>query len=223
LPIFFVIFLSLGIIILLFVFALPPTAKAFIALFGSDLDWLAWYINSLTLFRLVSIILTLLEAAIAIFLLSFFILERLSDKVFDLVLKKQCPGFIDESGSGITSRLKETGSDFKELLLFITTLPLNLIPVVGTVGFILINGYLSGPFLHTYVLFFYILSSRRYFRQKNWSQVQKEAFVDLHRAQYSEIGRVKAALDLVPVVNSFSSILFAVVAALWASQLESQI
>jgi hypothetical protein len=93
------------------------------------------------------------------------------------------------------------------LLLFITTLPLNLVPVVGTVG---IQNCLDqrvplrSVFAYVYVFF------------------------NMHRAQYSEIGRVKAALDLVPVINSYSSILFAVVAGPWAAdiqaaQLESQI
>jgi hypothetical protein len=63
-------------------------------------------------------------------------------------MKKECPAFRDEANSGLL-RLKETSSDLKELLLFLLTLPLNVVPVVGTIAFVGINGYLTGPFIHS--------------------------------------------------------------------------
>lgn len=136
-PIIVVVIVGILLFVLLMALALRPQAQEFINLIGEELTWLAW---------IIAVILVLLETAFGILLLSFLLLERLSDRVFDIVLKQKCPDFQDSPN---TSRLKETRDDVREMLLFLSTLPLNVIPVVGTMAFVGINGYISGPFIHT--------------------------------------------------------------------------
>lgn len=62
---------------------------------------------------------------------------------------------------------------------YVLTLPLNFIPGVGTVLFLLYNGYNGGPGWHS-----------RYFQLKNLSKGQRASFVEHRRAEYTAYGFV---------------------------------
>lgn len=53
-------------------------------------------------------------------------------------------------------------------------LPLNFIPVVGTLLFIVLQGRRQGPSAH-----------QRYFQLKGWNSSVQEAYVDKHKGAYT--------------------------------------
>ena len=55
-------------------------------------------------------------------------------------------------------------------------LPLNFIPVVGTIVFIILQGKRRGPDAHA-----------RYFQLKGWSSSQQKAYVQEHRGAYTSL------------------------------------
>ncbi|KAL1959842.1 hypothetical protein VTO42DRAFT_987 [Malbranchea cinnamomea] len=87
--------------------------------------------------------------------------------------------------------------------------PLNLIPVVGSLMYIVGQGKKVGPMCHS-----------RYFQLKGWNSRQRDEWVTRHRAAYMSFGAAAFVLEMVP----FASLAFAytntVGAALWASSLE---
>ena len=60
------------------------------------------------------------------------------------------------------------------MLRYVLSLPLNFIPAVGTVLFLLYNGHKSGPGWHAH-----------YFQLKGMSGAQSREFVDKRRAEYT--------------------------------------
>jgi hypothetical protein len=62
----------------------------------------------------------------------------------------------------------------KALIRYLMYLPLNFIPVVGTVLFVILQGRKSGPAAHA-----------RYFQLKGLSAHQREEFVEKRKAAYT--------------------------------------
>lgn len=60
------------------------------------------------------------------------------------------------------------------IVRYVLTFPLNFVPAVGTVLFLLYNGYNGGPGWHS-----------RYFQLKGYSKGQRAAFVERRRAEYT--------------------------------------
>jgi hypothetical protein len=60
------------------------------------------------------------------------------------------------------------------VIRYVMYLPLNFIPVVGTVIFVILQGKRAGPAAHT-----------RYFQLKGWNGQQKEKYVEEHRGAYT--------------------------------------
>ncbi|PGH31607.1 hypothetical protein GX50_05597 [[Emmonsia] crescens] len=91
-------------------------------------------------------------------------------------------------------------------------LPLNMIPVVGTLMYVISQGKRFGPVSH-----------ERYFQLKGWDSKKKQAWVTAHSAAYTSFGAAAFVLEMVP----FASLAFAytntVGAALWASNLERSV
>ncbi|KAJ5151222.1 uncharacterized protein N7482_010474 [Penicillium canariense] len=90
-------------------------------------------------------------------------------------------------------------------------LPLNLIPVVGTVLYIAVQGKRLGPALHT-----------RYFQLKGWNARQREEWVSKNRGAYTGLGMAAFALEMVPFASIAFSFTNMVGAALWAADLEKE-
>ncbi|KAJ3396279.1 hypothetical protein HDU92_003536 [Lobulomyces angularis] len=170
--------------------------------------------TSIALSWLIAIIITLIESAFGIFILSILLLQKRSDRVFDIVLRKNCPQlYINNENSFGQDNLilgKEFKNSFTEIFCFLLTLPINLIPVIGQGLFIIANGYIQGPRVHT-----------RYFVKKKWSQEEIAKHLSKYRSDYTRFGCAKVLFESVPILNMISEYIFASAAAMWASELEN--
>ncbi|KAL4920925.1 hypothetical protein BDW62DRAFT_198376 [Aspergillus aurantiobrunneus] len=95
------------------------------------------------------------------------------------------------------------------MLRSLAMLPLNFVPVVGTLVYVYVRGKRAGPGLH-----------ERYFQLRGLSAAEREEWVARRRGGYTGLGMASVLLEMVPfasVVFEFSN---AVGAALWAADLE---
>ncbi|KAF1809986.1 hypothetical protein P152DRAFT_422072 [Eremomyces bilateralis CBS 781.70] len=97
------------------------------------------------------------------------------------------------------------------LLRYFLYLPLNFIPIVGTVVFIVMQARKLGPTHHA-----------RYFQLKGWNARQREKWIDEHIPQYTAFGVPAVLLELLPFIGIFFSFTNAVGAALWVAELEGR-
>jgi uncharacterized protein involved in cysteine biosynthesis len=95
------------------------------------------------------------------------------------------------------------------LLRSLLYLPLNFIPVVGTVAYLLVQGRKAGPALH-----------ERYFQLKGWDEKKCSEWVDHNREAYTAFGAVAAALEMVPFLSLVFAFSNSVAGALWAADVE---
>jgi hypothetical protein len=65
----------------------------------------------------------------------------------------------------------------KAIIRYVMYLPLNFIPVVGTVIFIILQGRKTGPNAHN-----------RYFQLKEWNNAQREKHIEQNKAAYTRYG-----------------------------------
>ncbi|KAK5654413.1 hypothetical protein OQA88_7323 [Cercophora sp. LCS_1] len=99
----------------------------------------------------------------------------------------------------------------RALIRYIMYLPLNFIPVVGTVAFIIINGRSRGRRVHD-----------RYFQLKRYSADQKSAWLQKHAGPYAAFGTVATLLEMIPLASILFSFTNTVGAALWAADIEAK-
>jgi len=97
------------------------------------------------------------------------------------------------------------------ILRYFMYLPLNFIPVVGPILFLLLQARKFGPAAHT-----------RYFQLKGMNKNQKDQWVHERKAEYIGFGIPAMLLEMVPFVGIFFSFTNHVGAALWAADLEKQ-
>ncbi|KAL4926799.1 uncharacterized protein BDV17DRAFT_141389 [Aspergillus undulatus] len=95
------------------------------------------------------------------------------------------------------------------ILRSIMLLPLNFIPVIGTVMYVYVAGKKAGPGLHA-----------RYFQLKGFDRQQREDWVRLRRGGYTGLGMASTVLEMVPFASMVFEFSNAVGAALWAADLE---
>lgn len=132
-------------------------------------------------------LLTLSESSTLVNLLSrtFFIADALVDTFDGTLLSKECTNLVSggrqiKSGGDSISRLgKLAKSPFAKfspnaLIRYVLYLPLNFIPIIGTVVFVVLQGKRNGPTAHT-----------RYFQLKEWSKSQREAHIEQNRGGYT--------------------------------------
>jgi len=98
----------------------------------------------------------------------------------------------------------------KAIVRYFLYLPLNFIPVVGTVIFIFLQARGRGQGVHD-----------RYFQLKKWSASQRAEWLKKHTGPYSAFGLVATLLEMVPVASLFFTYTNAVGAALWAADIEA--
>ncbi|CZR63968.1 uncharacterized protein PAC_13865 [Phialocephala subalpina] len=98
----------------------------------------------------------------------------------------------------------------KALVRYVMYLPLNFIPVVGTVLFVLLQGRTRGHSVHT-----------RYFQLKKWTNAEKEDWLKENTAPYTAFGTVATLLELIPFASIFFTFTNTVGAALWAADIEA--
>ncbi|KAI0172396.1 hypothetical protein GGR52DRAFT_544353 [Hypoxylon sp. FL1284] len=122
-----------------------------------------------------------------------------------------------KSGSDPIARLgkilKNPFSKFtpKALVRYVMYLPLNFIPVVGTIVFILLQGRTRGGSVHG-----------RYFQLKGWSSSQQKDWLQRHTGPYATFGTIATLLEMIPVVSMFFAFTNTVGAALWAADIEQK-
>jgi len=97
------------------------------------------------------------------------------------------------------------------IIRYFMYLPLNFIPIVGTVLFVILQGRKFGPTAHA-----------RYFQLKQMKKAEKERFIEERKAAYASFGVPAVLLELVPVAGIFFSFTNTVGAALWAADMEQQ-
>lgn len=132
-------------------------------------------------------VLTLSESSTLINILSrtFLIEDALVDTFDGALLSRDCTNLVSggrqlKSGGDSIARLgkvlKKPFAKFSPnaLIRYLLYLPLNAIPVVGTIMFVILQGKRNGPAAHT-----------RYFQLKEWSASQREAHIEQNRGGYT--------------------------------------
>jgi len=153
---------------------------------------------------------------------NFFIQDALVDTFDGTLVEKEQTEIVSEgrqlkSGSDAMGRLgKMLKSPFAKytpaaMIRYLMYLPLNFIPIVGTVLFVILQGKRFGPAAHA-----------RYFQLKKMGASRKEEFVEQRRGAYTSFGIVATLLEMVPFVGIFFAFTNTCGAALWAADLEQQ-
>ncbi|KAK5163351.1 uncharacterized protein LTR77_010724 [Saxophila tyrrhenica] len=95
------------------------------------------------------------------------------------------------------------------IIRYFMYLPLNFIPVVGTVIFVLLQGRRTGPNAHS-----------RYYQLKNMDAAQREKFQEARKGAYTSFGVASVVLEMVPVAGILFAFTNTTAAALWAADIE---
>ncbi|KAL2261886.1 hypothetical protein VTK26DRAFT_3092 [Humicola hyalothermophila] len=98
-----------------------------------------------------------------------------------------------------------------ELIRYVMYLPLNFVPVVGPVAFLLLRGRSRGESAHD-----------RYFQLKGWNGSRKSKFLKEQKGPYTAFGTVATVLEMIPVASVLFSFTNTVGAALWAADIEAK-
>jgi len=114
---------------------------------------------------------------------------------------------VNKLGKVLTKPLQRFSTT--SLLEYVALLPLNLVPVVGTAAFLVIQGNRVGPTFHA-----------RYFQLKGFSDDQRAAYIQTNHGAYIAFGVSNVVLNLVPLVSIFFTFTTTVGAALWAAEVE---
>lgn len=171
-----IIFLSIFIYALLFIFAYLPQV-AFLAIFQGRSAW----INGAVL------VLGEGSAIVAVLFEAFFVDETLVD-IFDAVLVNEGHGdlvttsrVLYPQGEDVVKRLGKplhsavyAPFSLRQIVEFVVLLPLNFIPYVGAPIFLLLTGYRAGPFHHW-----------RYFQLLDLSKKQRKERIRERQLQYT--------------------------------------
>ncbi|GAN09519.1 conserved hypothetical protein [Mucor ambiguus] len=100
---------------------------------------------------------------------------------------------------------------FLRSALFVLTLPLNVVPVVGPLCFISIQALFRGGVAH-----------KRYFQLYKWTPEQRQRRIEAYFWQYQRFGLVATALEMLPFVGYLFMYTNQVGAALWAMDLHDR-
>ncbi|KAL9526667.1 Outer spore wall protein [Sphaerulina musiva] len=95
------------------------------------------------------------------------------------------------------------------LARYLISLPLNFIPVVGTVMFVLLQARNRGPATHA-----------RYFQLKGMNAAQKERYVEARKGSYTAFGVPAVLLEMVPLAGILFAFTNTCGAALMAADFE---
>ncbi|EHK23974.1 uncharacterized protein TRIVIDRAFT_212730 [Trichoderma virens Gv29-8] len=171
-----------------------------------------------------TVLLTLNESSIIIHMISrTWILQEALMDTFDGTMVSRNATAVVQQGREVrpgSDPMKKLGKVFKKrfekmsltsMVRYFMYLPLNFIPVVGTITFIFLHGKHRGRIVHS-----------RYFQLKNWSESQRTQWLNTHTGAYASFGVVATLLEMIPVVSIFFSYTNTVGAALWAADIEMQ-
>ncbi|KAK3941904.1 hypothetical protein QBC46DRAFT_381226 [Diplogelasinospora grovesii] len=203
--------LSVGVVTSMFFFTYLP-----------QLAILVFFNGPLAVFTTVLLILNESSTLVNILSRNFLLQEALLDTFDGTLVSKNATNIVSEGrqlkpgGDPIQRLGKILKSPFdrfspKALVRYAMYLPLNFIPVVGTVVFILLQGRSRGNAVHD-----------RYFQLKRWSSAEKSKWLAEHTGPYSAFGTVATLLEMVPFASILFSFTNTVGAALWAADIEAK-
>ncbi|GAB9465980.1 hypothetical protein Gpo141_00003366 [Globisporangium polare] len=166
---------------------------------------------------LVAIIMVIVEIFLITLIYSLAVVGCFMDKIFEQVLTNRGYGELVENEKKHAGCCRACGSCCRvslwlRLVVLIVTLPLNLIPIVGTIAWVWLNGTILAWEYHLY-----------YFELRNLSYVQQKAFIAERKAQYSSFGMQAMFLEMVPFFGSLFLFTNAIGAALFAADLEDEL
>ncbi|RKF72008.1 putative protein family protein [Golovinomyces cichoracearum] len=208
-----VISLSISVIAFMFFFAFVPQLAVLTLVNGP-----------LAIFT--TVFLTLSESSVIVnFLAKSFLLHEALLDTFDgvLLLKKQSgllKGVRELKVGHLNDPIAKLGklaySPFQRFSLeafinYLLYLPLNLIPVVGVIVFIIAQGRSRGRVVHN-----------RYFNLKQWDRNKQNNWLNEKIFPYTIFGTFATLLEMVPCAGMFFSFTNTVGAALWAADIESR-
>ncbi|KAL2161194.1 hypothetical protein VTH06DRAFT_8413 [Thermothelomyces fergusii] len=116
---------------------------------------------------------------------------------------------IERLGKALKKPFERLSTD--ELVRYVMYLPLNFVPVVGTVTFLLLRGRSRGESVHD-----------RYFQLKGWTSSKRSKWLQDHKGPYTAYGTVATLLEMIPVASIVFSFTNTVGAALWAADIEAK-
>jgi len=188
--------------VLLFVFAFPAQAYGLSPYMA---NWIAW---------IISFFITLIEIATTVLVFSSLFLAYYMDIIFDAVWRQETMGIDRVERQTISSRTYSCIKSFLTLIIFrvillLITSPLNLIPILGTILYIYVNGYYYAWSLHC-----------RYFDLIGLTFSQGKHYVEENRSDYTQFGVVGLFLEMVPFLNLITPITNVIGSALWACDIE---
>ncbi|KAI9483617.1 MAG: hypothetical protein EXX96DRAFT_558942 [Benjaminiella poitrasii] len=100
---------------------------------------------------------------------------------------------------------------FLRSALFVLTLPLNIVPVVGPFCFISIQALFRGGMAH-----------RRYFQLYCWTSEQRQHRIEHYFWQYQRFGLVATAMEMIPIAGYLFMYTNQIGAAIWAMDLHDK-
>ncbi|TPX65323.1 hypothetical protein SpCBS45565_g05263 [Spizellomyces sp. 'palustris'] len=197
-------FFAVGSTVVFFVFTLKPQAHALDRLMP---DWLAW---------ILAVFLVLVEICAASLLFVAIALPTVADQLFDDVVSMVtgCPAGEGSCARGCWLGCAHAGVWIvylvvARLLLLLVTAPLHLLPIFGTILFLLLNGYLAAWAQHLH-----------WFDLRGFGFTAGKKFVRSHRQAYTSFGSVAVLLEMVPVIGMLFMFTNIVGSALWAIDME---
>ncbi|GLE07911.1 hypothetical protein PINS_up018740 [Pythium insidiosum] len=163
---------------------------------------------------LLSLLLVVIEIFLVTFIYSLIVMPCYQDKVFEMVLIDRGLGDLvhqeeRHAGCGRVCAAMCRVSVLCRVLLLIVSLPLNLLPVIGTGIYVWLNGLLLAWEYHLY-----------YFELKGLRYADQKTVIDARKAQYSSFGMQALFLEMIPGVGPLFLFTNTVGAALFAVELE---
>ncbi|ETW02326.1 hypothetical protein H310_05869 [Aphanomyces invadans] len=139
------------------------------------------------------------------------------DKVFEKVLVMRGHGRVVEEAEVRARCCRQCKaccnvSIWLRLVVLVVTLPLHLIPILGTIAYVWLNASLKGWEAHLY-----------YFEMKGYRYEEQKAIFEKRRLQYSSFGIQCMYLELIPFFGFFFLLTNAIGAALFAADMEDEL
>ena len=160
-----------------------------------------------------ALLLALLELLLVVMIFSVVVLLPITDKLFDEVLILRGHRALVEADNNSACCGCCSIVSFMHLALSVITLPLNLIPVVGTVLWLFVNGRNYTWDSHSHY--------HKELKGRNFRAQRK--FVRSHWYGYHMFGMQAMALELIPLANVLFLFTNTVGAALWAADFEDKL
>ncbi|ETM46169.1 hypothetical protein F441_09184 [Phytophthora nicotianae CJ01A1] len=204
-PLLLTLIVAITSVVVLFSVALVPQAEGLED--AGVAKWLSW---------LLAVMLVLVEIFLVTLIYNLVIMGCYQDKVFEQVMvargfKEMVEDEDRHAGCVRACRSCCRVSLWLRLILLIVTLPLNLIPIIGSIIYAWLNGTILAWEYHLL-----------YFEFKNFNYAQQKAFVKEHKVQYSSFGMQALLMEMIPGVGSIFVFTNTVGAALMAAHFEEE-